>query len=48
MPQVWDRKPLYVTAVPGEAAWVAALNPGEQDSAALRPATPPPGEPGRV
>jgi len=25
---------------------VAALNPGEQDSAALRPVTPPPGEPG--
>ncbi len=45
-PQVWDRKPLHCTMIPGEAAWVAALNPGEQDSAALRPVTPPPGEPG--
>ena len=39
--QVWDRRPLYCTAVPGEAPWVAALNPGEQDTSALRPPTPP-------
>jgi hypothetical protein len=43
---VWDRKPLYCTAVPGEAGWVAGLNPGEQDCAAIRPRTPPPEEPG--
>jgi hypothetical protein len=46
--QVWDRKPLYCTAVPGEAAWVAGLNPGEQDCAAIRPSTPPPEEPGTL
>lgn len=44
--QVWDRKPVYCVAVPTESAWVAGLNPGERDSAAMRPATPPARESG--
>ena len=36
--QVWERKPLFCTAVPGESAWVGQLDPRRRcDAAAASP-----------
>ena len=34
--QVWERKPLFCTAVPGESAWVGQLDKRRSDAAALQ------------